>query len=130
MVQKLEINIPNELIKEIEVYAKGEGITLNEFLFWALGEKVGELRERRGVKNLIRVNPSQPPEKPIVDKAQPPSSAQKRLLKAEEVAKYLRLSKSGAYHLMRTGVIPVVRIGKAVRVREEDIDNFVLNSKV
>ena len=130
MVQKLEINIPNELIKEIEVYAKSEGITLNEFLFWALGEKVGELRERRGVKNLIRVNPNQPPEKPIVDKVQPPSSAQKRLLKAEEVAKFLRLSKSGAYHLMRTGVIPVVRIGKAVRVREEDIDRFVLNSKV
>jgi excisionase family DNA binding protein len=51
-------------------------------------------------------------------------------LKAEEVAKYLRFSKSGAYHLMQTGVIPVVRIGKAVRIREEDIDNFVLNSKV
>ena len=31
---------------------------------------------------------------------------------------------------MRTGVIPVVRIGKAVRVREEDIDSFVLNFKV
>ena len=38
MVQKLEINIPTELIKEIEAYAKGEGITINEFLFWALGE--------------------------------------------------------------------------------------------
>jgi len=83
MVQKLEINIPNELIKEIEAYAKGEGITLSEFLFWALGEKVGKLRERRGVKNLIRVNPNQPPEKPIVDKAQLPSSVQKRLLKAD-----------------------------------------------
>ena len=130
MVQKLEINIPSELIKEIEVYAKGEGITLNEFLFWALGEKVGELRERRGVKNLIRVNPNHSPEKPIVDIAQPPSSVQKRLLKAEEVAKYLRISKSGAYRLMQTGEIPVVRIGKVVRVREEDIDSFVLNSKL
>ena len=30
---------------------------------------------------------------------------------------------------MQTGVIPVVRIGKAVRIREEDIDSFVLNSK-
>ena len=129
MVQKLEINIPIELVKEIEAYARGEGITFNEFLFWALGEKVGELRERRGVKNLIRVSPNQPPEKPIVDKVQPPSSVQKRLLKAEEVAKYLRISKSGAYRLMQTGEIPVVRIGKVVRVREEDIDSFVLNSK-
>ena len=130
MALKLEINIPTELIKEIEAYAKGEGITINEFLFWALGEKVGEIRERRGVKNLIRVSPNQPPEKLIGDKTQLPANVQKRLLKAEEVAKYLRLSKSGAYHLMRTGVIPVVRIGKAVRVREEDIDSFVLNSKV
>jgi excisionase family DNA binding protein len=52
----------------------------------------------------------------MIDKAQSPSYVQKRLLKEEEVAKYLRLSKSGAYHLMRTGEIPVVRIGKAVCV--------------
>ncbi len=128
MVTKLEINIPNELKKEIEAYAKSEGITLNEFLFWALGEKVGELRERRVVKNLIRFSPNQPPEKFIGDKAQPPSSVQKRLLKAEEVAKYLRISKTGAYRLMQTGEIPVVRIGKVVRVREVDIESFVLNS--
>jgi hypothetical protein len=30
---------------------------------------------------------------------------------------------------MQTGEIPVVRIGKAVRVREEDIESFVLNTK-
>lgn len=71
MVQKLEINIPIELVKEIEAYAKGEGITLNEFLFWALGEKVGELRERRGVKNLLRVIPDQVTEKTPVEKAIP-----------------------------------------------------------
>ena len=130
MVQKLEINIPIELVNEIEAYAKGEGITLTEFLFWALGEKVGELRERRGVKKLIWVNPNHSPEKPIVDIAQPPSSVQKQLLKAEEVAKYLRICKSGAYRLMQSGEIPVVRIGKVVRVREEDIDSFVLNSKL
>ena len=46
MIHKVEVIIPNELIKEIEAYAKVEGITLNEFLLWALGEKVGELRER------------------------------------------------------------------------------------
>jgi excisionase family DNA binding protein len=130
MAKNLELNIPNELIKEIEVYANGEGITINEFLLWALGEKVGELRERRGVKNLIRVNPNQHPERPIVDKAQPLSSVQKRLLKADEVAKHLRLSKSGAYRLMQTGEIPIVKIGRSVRVREEDLDHFVLNSKI
>ena len=63
MIHKVEVIIPNELIKEIECYAKVEGITLNEFLLWALGEKVGELRERRGVKNLHRVIPNQTTEK-------------------------------------------------------------------
>ena len=129
MVRKVEVIIPNELIKEIEVYAKVEGITLNEFLLWALGEKVGELRERRGVKNLLRVIPNQATKKTPFDKATPPTYPQKRLLKAEEVAKYLRISKSGAYRLMRTGEIPVVRFGKVVRVREEVIESFVLNTK-
>ena len=50
MIHEVEVIIPNELIKEIEAYAKVEGITLNEFLLWALGEKVGELRERRGLR--------------------------------------------------------------------------------
>ncbi len=129
MIHKVEVIIPNELIKEIEVYAKVEGIPLNEFLLWALGEKVGELRERLGVKNLLRVIPNQATEKTPIEKATPLTYPQKRLLKAEEVAKYLRISKSGAYRLMQTGEIPVVRIGKAVRVREEDIESFVLNTK-
>ena len=129
MIHKVEVIIPNELVKEIEVYAKVEGITLNEFLLWTLGEKVGELRERRGVKNLLRVIPNQAAEKTPVEKATPPPNPQKRLLKAEEVAKYLRISKSGAYRLMQTGEIPVVRIGKVVRAREEDIESFVLNTK-
>jgi len=71
MIHKVEVIIPNELIKEIEVYAKVEGITLNEFLLWALGEKVGELRERRGVKNLLRVIPDQVTEKTLAEKAIP-----------------------------------------------------------
>ena len=129
MINKVEVIIPNELIKEIEVYAKVEGITLNEFLLWALGEKVGELRERREVKNLLRVIPNQVTEKTPLEKATPTTYPQKRLLKSEEVAKYQRISKSGAYRLMQTGEIPVVRIGKVVRVREEDIESFVLNTK-
>lgn len=71
MIHKVEVIIPKELIKEIEVYAKVEGITLNEFLLWALGEKVGELHERRGVKNLLRVIPDQVTEKTPVEKAIP-----------------------------------------------------------
>ena len=77
MIHKVEVIIPNELIKEIEVYAKIEGITLNEFLLWALGEKVGELRERRGVKNLLRVIPNQATEKTAVEKTTPSTNSQK-----------------------------------------------------
>jgi hypothetical protein len=30
---------------------------------------------------------------------------------------------------MQTGEIPVVKIGKAVRVKEEDLESFVMNPK-
>lgn len=130
MIQKIEINIPAELVKEIEGYVKSEGITFNEFLFWALGEKIGELRAGRGVKSLVRFNPSKPPEKPFVDRGEHPLSIPKRLLKAEEVARYLKISKSGAYQLMKTGVIPVVRLGRTVRVREEDLEEALLNTRI
>jgi hypothetical protein len=53
MKPKTEITIPDEILKEIEAYSKAENITLDEFVIWALGEKVGELRGRRGV-NFIR----------------------------------------------------------------------------
>jgi hypothetical protein len=69
---------------------------------------MGELRERREVKNLHWVIPNQVTEKTPVEKATPSTNPQKRLLKAEEVAKYLRISKSGDYRLMQTGEIPVV----------------------
>lgn len=129
MKPKTEITIPDEIFKEIEAYSKAENITLNEFVIWALGEKVGELRGRRGVKDLTRINMNPSIEKPVADISQQTPANIKRLLKAEEVAKYLRISKSGTYHLLKTGEIPVVRIGTAVRVREEDLEKFVLNSK-
>ena len=50
MIHKVEVIIPNELIKEIEVYAKVEGITLNEFLLWALGEKVANCVNGEGLR--------------------------------------------------------------------------------
>jgi len=50
----------------------------------------------------------------------------KQLLDADDVARLLQLSKSHAYHLMRTGEIRTVRIGaRAVRVTEEDLEAYV-----
>ena len=47
------------------------------------------------------------------------------LLKANDVAKYLNVSKSYVYMLMQSGAIPTVRLGKSVRVRPKDLEIFI-----
>jgi hypothetical protein len=97
--------------------------------FGLLVKIVGELGKWQGVKNLVRVVQSQPPGIIVLNKATPPSNFQKRLSKADEVEKHLRISKSGSYLSMQTGEIPVVKMGKAVRVKEEALESFVMNTK-
>ena len=48
-----------------------------------------------------------------------------RLLKPEEVAEILTISRSFAYLLMQSGQIPSVRIAKARRVRPEDLIEYI-----
>ena len=48
-----------------------------------------------------------------------------KLLKAIEVAEILNISKSMAYRLMQTQVLPTVSIGKAKRVRPQDLDTYI-----
>ena len=48
-----------------------------------------------------------------------------RLLKSDEVAEILQISRSMAYALMKRGDIPTVRIGTSVRVRPEDLDKYI-----
>jgi excisionase family DNA binding protein len=50
------------------------------------------------------------------------------LLTGREVASILKVSESMAYTLMRTE-IPVVRLGRSVRVRVSDLEDYV-SSKV
>jgi excisionase family DNA binding protein len=47
------------------------------------------------------------------------------LLKAAEVAEILNISRSFAYHLMQSGEIPFVRLGKACRVRPQDLVDYI-----
>ncbi len=42
-----------------------------------------------------------------------------------EVANYLKLSKSKVYHLVQTGKIPHIRIGRNVRIRESDLQKWI-----
>ncbi|MCK4782874.1 MAG: helix-turn-helix domain-containing protein [Desulfobacteraceae bacterium] len=58
-------------------------------------------------------------------KHEPRNGIRKRLLTARDIAYLMQISKSKAYDLMRSGEIPAVRIGRSIRVREEDIDQYI-----
>jgi excisionase family DNA binding protein len=47
------------------------------------------------------------------------------LLTGEEIAKILHVSRAYAYQLMRQRMIPTVKIGRSVRVRQEDLERFI-----
>ena len=47
------------------------------------------------------------------------------LLKGNDVAEKLNVSKAFAYRLMAIGEIPTVRLGRSVRVRPEDLEKFI-----
>ncbi len=47
------------------------------------------------------------------------------LLNAADVARHLKISKAFAYQLLRRGEIKTVRLGRSVRVRPEDLENFI-----
>lgn len=50
------------------------------------------------------------------------------LLKAEQVARRLNISRAKAYQLMQQGIIPTVRILHSVRVRESDLEEYIRRS--
>jgi excisionase family DNA binding protein len=51
-----------------------------------------------------------------------------KLLRGGEVAKILDVSKAYAYRLMATGQIPIIKLGRSVRVRQEDLEAFINNN--
>ncbi len=40
------LNLPMELKKEAEVWAASQGVSLNQFILWAVSEKVGSLKQK------------------------------------------------------------------------------------
>ncbi len=50
------------------------------------------------------------------------------LLKGDDVARILNVSRSFAFQLMQRGEIPTVRLGRAVRVRPSDLERFITAS--
>lgn len=51
------------------------------------------------------------------------------LLRGDDVARRLQCSRSAAYRLMRSGELPVVRLGNLVRVRPEALEEFILRQE-
>jgi putative molybdopterin biosynthesis protein len=51
------------------------------------------------------------------------------LLTAEDVAKQLRIKKYTVYELVKRGEIPSSKVGKQVRISQEDIDRYLRSSK-
>ncbi len=51
------------------------------------------------------------------------------LLKAEDVARLLNISKPMAYRLMQRGEIAVIRINTAVRVKPSDLQAYIDRSR-
>ena len=56
------------------------------------------------------------------------NNAIQKLLRAEEVAKILNISRSFAYKLMSTKKLSTVQIGRSIRVRISDLNIFVENN--
>ena len=50
------------------------------------------------------------------------------LLKADDVARVLNISRSFAFQLMQRGDIRTVKIGRSVRVRPADLENFIVSN--
>jgi excisionase family DNA binding protein len=50
------------------------------------------------------------------------------LLKGEDVARLLNISRSFAYQLIQRREIPIVKLGRSVRVRPEDLEQFIKDS--
>lgn len=47
------------------------------------------------------------------------------LLRADEVAKVLRIGRTRAFELLGSGDMPVVRIGRIVRVPKAELDRWI-----
>lgn len=57
--------------------------------------------------------------------ARTPSPSGPRFLTAAEAAERIRVSKMTVYRLIKAGKLPAVQIGKAYRVREDDLEAYL-----
>ena len=53
------------------------------------------------------------------------SVARTPLLTVAEVAEHLRVSTMTVYRLIKAGELPAIRVGKAYRLREDDVETYL-----
>ncbi len=58
-----------------------------------------------------------------MDEEQVPTAS--RYLTVSEVAALLRVSNMTVYRLVSSGALPAVRVGRSVRLRAEDVDDYL-----
>lgn len=51
----------------------------------------------------------------------------KRLLRVPEVARILDVPETRVYEMARQGLLPVVRLGRQIRIDREALDEFIRN---
>jgi len=53
-----------------------------------------------------------------------------RLFTVEEASKILRVSKKTVYRWLKSGVLPYCKLGKSIRIKEEDLEALIEQSYV
>ena len=53
-----------------------------------------------------------------------------RLLTGNDLAQILKISPAAAYNLMKRGEIPTIHLGRSVRVRPSDLEQFITSRVV
>jgi excisionase family DNA binding protein len=53
-----------------------------------------------------------------------------RLLTVAEVASIMRVSNMTVYRLIKSGELPALRVGKNYRIRESEVDRYLLDRQV
>jgi excisionase family DNA binding protein len=54
----------------------------------------------------------------------------KTYLKARTLANLLGISKSKAYLLLQQGEIPVIRLGRSIRVHPDDLQEYLIRNQI
>jgi excisionase family DNA binding protein len=52
-----------------------------------------------------------------------------KLLKPTDVARILNISRALSYRLLQKGEIPVIRVNNAIRVKPNDLEDFIEKSR-